>query len=253
MTSKPIKLLIIGAGDRGNTYSQFAILHPELAKIVGVAEPRDFYRQRMVETHQIPPENVFVDWQEAADRDRFADAVIITTRDTLHEAPAIAFAELGYHILLEKPMAPTPEACQRIFEAVADKDIIFAVCHVMRYTNYTRKLKELVDSGLIGDVINIQHLEPVGYWHFAHAFVRGNWRKESESAPILLAKSVHDLDWLCYIMGDRCVQVSSFGSFGIFAAKINRQMPQVVAWIVTTNRNAPIQRKRFTLNALNKA
>ncbi len=214
--SEPVKCLIVGAGDRGSEYSKFAVLHPGQVQIVGVAEPRDFYRQRMVETHQIPAANVFEDWQAAADRERFADAVIIATQDTLHEEPAIAFAEQGYHILLEKPMAPTPEGCQRIFEAVTAKDIIFAVCHVMRYTNYTRKLKELVDSGLIGDVINIQHLEPVGYWHFAHSFVRGNWRKESESAPILLAKSVHDLDWLQYIMGSRCVQVSSFGSLRHF-------------------------------------
>jgi len=218
-TSEPVKLLIVGAGDRGSEYSKFAILHPEQAEIVGVAEPRDFYRQRMVETHQIPAENVFPDWQAATNQDRFADAVIIATQDTQHEGPAITFAEQGYHILLEKPMSPTPEACQRIFEAVSAKDIIFAVCHVMRYTNYTRKLKELVDSGLIGDVINIQHLEPVGYWHFAHSFVRGNWRKESESVPILLAKSVHDLDWLQYIMGSRCVQVSSFGSLRHFRSE----------------------------------
>ena len=219
--SKPVELLIVGAGDRGSEYSKFALLHPERAKIIGVAEPRDYYRQRMVETHQIPVKNVFTDWKALAARDRFADAVIIATQDTLHEGPAIAFAEIGYHILLEKPMAPTLEACQRIYDAVSAKDILFAVCHVMRYTNYTKKLKELVDSGLIGDVISIQHLEPVGYWHFAHSFVRGNWRKESESAPILLSKSVHDLDWIRHVMGSCCVQVSSFGSLRHFK-KINK-------------------------------
>lgn len=217
--SKPVKLLIVGAGDRGSEYAKYALLHPEQVKIVGVAEPREFYRLRMVENHQIPAESIFQDWRKAAVRDQFADAVIIATRDTLHEEPAIAFAEKGYHILLEKPMAPTPEACKRIVEAVTAQDIIFAVCHVMRYTNYTRKLKELLDSGLIGDVINIQHLEPVGYWHFAHSFVRGNWRNESESAPILLAKSVHDLDWLHYIMGSHCVQISSFGSLRHFRSE----------------------------------
>jgi predicted dehydrogenase len=214
--SKPIEIIIVGAGDRGSEYSKYAHMHPEQAKIVGVAEPRDYYRQRMVEAHHILAENVFDDWQALASRDRLADAVIIATQDKIHEAPAIAFAEKGYHILLEKPMAPTADACQRIVEAVRGKDLIFAVCHVMRYTNYTQKLKEMVDSGLIGDLINIQHLEPVGYWHFAHSFVRGNWRKESEAAPILLAKSCHDIDWLRHIMGKRCVRVSSFGSLRHF-------------------------------------
>ena len=206
----------------------------------------------MVETHQVPAENVFMDWQEAADQDRFADAVIIATRDTLHEAPAIAFAEKGYHILLEKPMAPTPEACQRIVEAVTAQDIIFGVCHVMRYTNYTRKLKELIDSGLIGDVINIQHLEPVGYWHFAHSFVRGNWRKESESAPILLAKSVHDLDWLSYMMGASVYRFHPLAACATSGAKINHLMRQAAA-DCDTNRYARIQPRRFTPNVLSRA
>ena len=213
---KLVEIVIVGAGDRGSEYSKYALLHPDQAKIVAVAEPRPFYRQRMVETHQIPAGNIYDDWQALTSRDRFADAVIIATQDKLHEAPAIALAEKGYHMLLEKPMAPTIEACQRIFDVVVASDIIFAVCHVMRYTHYTRKLKELITSGLIGDLISIQHLEPIGYWHFAHSFVRGNWRKESESAPILLSKSCHDLDWLRHIMGARCVRVSSFGSLRHF-------------------------------------
>lgn len=216
---KPVKIIIVGAGDRGSEYSKYALLHPDQAKIIGVAEPRQFYRQRVAEKHQISTEYMFPDWQALESRDRLADAVIIATQDALHEAPAIALAEKGYHILLEKPMAPTPEACQRIATAVTTQKIIFGVCHVMRYTNYTRKLKELVSAGLIGDLISIQHLEPVGYWHFAHSFVRGNWRKESESAPILLAKSCHDLDWLRHIMGVRCIQVSSFGSLRHFRAE----------------------------------
>ena len=82
----------------------------------------------------------------------------------------------GYHILLEKPMAPTAKECRRIISAVKRHRVLFAVCHVLRYTAYTRKLKALVESGVIGDVVNIQHLEPVGYWHQAHSFVRGDWR-----------------------------------------------------------------------------
>jgi predicted dehydrogenase len=214
--SSPVEIIIVGAGDRGSEYSKYALLHPDQAKIVGVAEPRPFYRQRMAEKHQIPAENVFDDWQTLATQDRLADAVIIATQDKLHEAPAIALAEKGYHMLLEKPMAPTPDACRRIVEAVEAAGIIFGVCHVMRFTNYTRKLKELITSGLIGDLISIQHLEPVGYWHFTHSFVRGNWRNESQSAPILLAKSCHDVDWLRHIMGTPCVQVSSFGSLRHF-------------------------------------
>ena len=209
---KTVSLLIIGAGSRGSGYGDWVKQHPDRAKVVGVAEPRDFYRNRMAETHNIPPQNVFTDWQEAAQRERFADAVIIATQDRMHAEPAIAFAQKGYHMLLEKPMAPNEQDCRRIVSSAIKSNIIFAVCHVMRYTPYTRQLKSIVDSGQIGEVVNIQHLEPVGYWHQAHSFVRGNWRNEAESSFMLLAKSCHDLDWIRYMMGARCTKVASFGS-----------------------------------------
>ncbi len=83
---------------------------------------------------------------------------------------------------------------------------------MLRYTTYTKKVKEIVASGRLGELISIRHLEPVGYWHQAHSYVRGNWRNERDSSPMLLAKSCHDLDWLRHIMDKRCTQVSSFGS-----------------------------------------
>lgn len=214
--TKTVTAVIAGAGGRGTNYSLFAIEHPDRLKITGVAEPKAFNRQRMVETHAIPAENVFTDWRDMASRPRMADAVIIATQDAMHVEPAIAFAKLGYAILLEKPMAPSEAECQRIVQVVKENNNIFGVCHVMRYTGYTQKLKELVDSGLIGDVVSMQHLEPVGYWHQAHSFVRGNWRNEQESSFMLLAKSCHDLDWISYIMGEPCLSLSSFGALKHF-------------------------------------
>jgi len=216
MNKKPVTLVVIGAGSRGFTYAQYASENPELAQVVGVAEPRSYYRDRMAQEHQIPVENVTADWQELARRDRFADAVVIATPDKLHAEPAIAFASKGYAILLEKPMAPTAQDCRRIVQAVQAHGNLLAVAHVMRYTNYTQKLKELVDAGAVGEVVSIQHLEPVGYWHQAHSFVRGNWRNTAESSCMLLAKSCHDIDWLRYVIGKRCIQVSSFGSLKHF-------------------------------------
>ena len=211
-----VKLVVIGAGSRGTRYSAYAAAHPESAQVVGVAEPREFYRNKMVSDYNIPPENIFTDWKELAGREKFADAVIIATQDNMHAEPAVAFAKKGYHILLEKPMATNEQDCRRIAKAAVENKILLSVCHVMRYTPYTIKLKEVLDSGIIGDIVSIQHLEPVGYWHQAHSFVRGNWGNESESAPMLLAKSCHDLDWLRYLMDTPCVKVSSFGNLKHF-------------------------------------
>ena len=222
----PIKLIIIGAGSRGANYAEYAISHPDQAKVVGVADPREHYRMELAARHGIPSDNVFADWRQVAERPRFADAVIVATPDALHAEPAIAFAERGYHILLEKPMAPTAAECRQIAAAAGAIGVMFAVCHVLRYTTYTKKVKAIVTSGRLGEIASIQHLEPVGFWHQAHSFVRGNWRNEAESSSMLLAKSCHDLDWIRHIMGKRCTQVSSFGGLLHFRAE---NMPEGAA------------------------
>jgi predicted dehydrogenase len=210
--SKQVTAIIAGAGGRGMTYAEFSQEHPDRLKIVGVAEPREWNRQFMATTYDLPAENVYTDWRDLAARPRFADFVIISMQDAMHAEPAIAFAKKGYAILLEKPMAPNEADCHRIFQAVKENDILFGVCHVLRYTRYTQMLKQVIDSGAIGEVVSVEHLEPVGYWHQAHSFVRGNWRNEQESSFMLLAKSCHDLDWLRYIVGKPCKSISSFGS-----------------------------------------
>jgi predicted dehydrogenase len=212
-------LLVIGAGGRGTGYAEYAVQYPDQATVIGVAEPREYYRTRLAARHRIPASNVFADWRQAAERPRFAEGVIITTPDSLHAEPAVAFANLGYHILLEKPMAPDAADCRRIVAAAQANRILFAVCHVLRYTAYTQKVKQIVDSGQLGDIVSLQHLEPVGYWHQAHSYVRGNWRSERQSSAMLLSKSCHDLDWIRYIVGRRCTQVSSFGSLTHFRAE----------------------------------
>jgi predicted dehydrogenase len=88
-------------------------------------------------------------------------------------------------------LAATAESCKAICRAVEEAGVILAIGHVMRYTPYSRKIKALLDAGAIGRLINVQHLEPIGFWHFAHSYVRGNWRNEALSSSMLLAKACH--------------------------------------------------------------
>jgi len=131
-------------------------------------------------------------------------------------APAVALAAKGYHILLEKPMAVRAEDCKRIVQAVTDAGVILAVGHVLRYTPYMQRIVGLLRAGAIGEVVNIQHLEPIGHAHFAHSYVRGNWHSEADSTFMLMAKCCHDVDLLRYMMGRPCLRVSSFGSLANF-------------------------------------
>ena len=211
-----VRLLLVGAGSRGAIYAAWAREHPDAVRIVGVAEPRDALRERIAREHDVAPERAVSDWRDLAVTPRLADGVIIATPDALHADPAIAFADLGYHLLLEKPMARGPDDCRRIVAAAERNRVLLAVCHVLRYTRYTEQLVAAVAAGRIGEVVSLAHLEPVGYWHHAHSFVRGNWSNTARSAPMLLAKSCHDLDWIRHVIGRRCTRVSSFGGLQHF-------------------------------------
>lgn len=209
-----LRIAVAGAGARGSTYARLAASASLSADIVAVAEPRDHHRRVFAARH--PDAAVFSSWQDMLAAGRIADAVIIATQDADHVAAATAFAAAGYDVLLEKPMATTEADCTRIVSAVERAGVTMAVCHVLRYTTYTRALKSIVDSGRIGSLVAVQHREPVGFWHFAHSFVRGNWRRSDESTFLLLSKSCHDLDWLSYVVGQPAVRVSSFGSLTHF-------------------------------------
>ncbi|MFD1938344.1 Gfo/Idh/MocA family protein [Nonomuraea mangrovi] len=206
-----VNLAVVGAGMRGLRYAREAVRIGK-GRVVAVAEPDPGRRRSFAAEFGVPEDGTFADWAELAAVDRQADAVVIATQDRMHAEPAVAFARLGYHILLEKPMAPEEADARAIVAAVRENKVILAVGHVMRYTPYTRAIRDVVDSGVLGQLASVQHLEPVGWWHQAHSFVRGAWRRADESGPMLLTKSCHDMDWLLHIVGLRPVRVSSFGN-----------------------------------------
>ncbi|MEU8121412.1 Gfo/Idh/MocA family oxidoreductase [Spirillospora sp. NPDC049024] len=208
-------IAVAGAGLRGRAYAA-RIRATGAGRIVAVAEPDPVRRARFAVEHGLPPERAFPGWREMAAAGRLADGVIIATQDAEHAEPAIRFAGLGCHILLEKPMATSEADALRIVDAVERAGVMLAVCHVLRYTAYTRALRALIADGRIGAPVSVQHLEPVGWWHHAHSYVRGNWRRSDESGPMLMTKSCHDVDWLIHVLGEVPARVSSFGRLSHF-------------------------------------
>ncbi len=214
---EPVKAIVCGAGGRGwLAYSSYALKYPDELQIVGVAEPIPYRRERMAKAFNIPEENQFVTWEHVFEKPKFADAIIVTTPDDLHYGPAMAGLELGYDLLLEKAIAQSWNECNDILKLTEKKEAIVAVCHVLRYTSYFRKIKEVIDSGEIGEVVSVQHLEPIGRIHMAHSFVRGNWGNSKKSNPIILSKSCHDTDILRWLVGKPSTKVSSMGSLSVF-------------------------------------
>lgn len=209
---KPITFLIIGAGDRGFAYSKYSKLFPDEMKITGIAEPIKERRNKFAEEFGLSKSHIYIDYNEVFDKEKTADAVIISTPDDKHFEPAMKAIENGYAVLLEKPISNRLEECIALNEQNKKYNGFTAVCHVLRYTTFFQKIKEIIDSGLIGEVITIEHIEGVGWWHQAHSYVRGNWNDSKKTSPMILAKSCHDMDILLWFTGKHCNKISSFGS-----------------------------------------
>ncbi|MDE7016969.1 MAG: Gfo/Idh/MocA family oxidoreductase [Lachnospiraceae bacterium] len=212
-----ITAVLDGAGQRGaRVYAAYARLHPDEIKVVAAAEPDEERRQWLIEEHGLPDEAVFTDWRELFEKGKLADCCMICTQDRFHVEPVKAAFELGYHVMCEKPMSPDPKECLEMGEYAGRYQKTLTICHVLRYSPFFTKIKEMLDSGAIGELVSIQHMECVAFWHQAHSFVRGNWRNSDESSPMILQKSCHDLDIFCWLVGRKCQAVSSFGSLQHF-------------------------------------
>ena len=213
---KQLTAIVIGAGNRGGTYAHHMAATPEKYRIVAVADPNPADRAYICDLYNIPAENCFETWEDILDRPKMADIALIATVDDLHYAPAMKAISLGYDLLLEKPVAITARHCADIARAAKEKGVRVLVCHVLRYTRFYGAVKKLLMQNTIGQVVSVDMVEAIGNTHFAHSYVRGNWHNLKNSAPMLLAKSCHDLDIVQWLLDKPCLRVSSFGSLTHF-------------------------------------
>jgi predicted dehydrogenase len=213
---RPVTAVVLGAGIRGNIYAAYSQRFPRELKIVGVADPLAFRRDRMGDLYGIPEERRWADWKQALEKPGLADAVIITMPDHLHYEPARRALETGYDLILEKVVAQTWKQCEDLRELARARGRIVGVGHMLRYTPAIRRLKQVIDSGRIGDVVGMRHFTPVGHVRMAHSFVRGPWRCAARSNPMLLSMAAQDMDVLRWLAGQPCRSVSAFGSKSVF-------------------------------------
>ncbi|PNS17213.1 hypothetical protein CAC42_7267 [Sphaceloma murrayae] len=229
------RVLIVGAGSRGNAYAK-AIHESGLGIVAAIAEPIEYKRKLLGsryiwKTNPLPGQE-FNDWKDFLEYEngrrsmgnatnptglgddtadgnvaqRGIDSVFICVLDHQHVEVITAMAPFGFHIMCEKPLATTLQDCLRIYTALQplpgrSARHIFGIGHVLRYSPHNILLRQLVlEEEVVGDVLSIEHTEPVGWWHYSHSYVRGNWRKESTTAPSLLTKSCHDIDWILWML-----------------------------------------------------
>jgi predicted dehydrogenase len=216
-TMKPVEVVVLGAGSRGfHAYGQWILAHSDQIRAVAVAEPDPVRRAKFAEAHNLSADRVFADHRALFAAGQLAQGLINATMDQQHVDTTLGALDAGYDVLLEKPMATTPHECVRLVRAAEAAGRMLSICHVMRYSPFYITLYETLCSGDVGEVMTVDHRENVAFWHQAHSFVRGNWGNSDRSAPMILAKSCHDMDVLFWLLGRRVKRLSSFGALRHF-------------------------------------
>ncbi len=212
----PPSFVLVGAGSRGHGFSNWVRDHLAPGAIKAIAEPIAERRNRIAEDHMIPAERQFETWQQLLEHPQLADAMINATMDRDHVGSAVAAMRAGYHMMMEKPLATNLADAQLIDKTRQETQRIVSVCHSLRYLPVYEKISDIIQSGMIGDVVSLDQLEAVEHIHQSHSFVRGNWANEGRSTFMLLAKSCHDIDIIASLIPAKCERVSSFGSLSFF-------------------------------------
>jgi predicted dehydrogenase len=216
----PVDAVLVGAGNRGRyTYGGYARRRPDRLRIVAVAEPIDERREALARDLGLDAGGLFADWEPLFSGPRRAQVAIVATGDTAHVGPGLAALERGYHVLLEKPMALDPADCVRLVLAAERRGRMLQIGHVLRYVPFYRKVHEILAGGALGQLVHLELKENVAFWHMTHSYVRGKFRNQRVAAPIVLAKTCHDLDLIAWFVGSPARRVASQGELRHFRAE----------------------------------
>ncbi len=202
--SNPLKLACIGCGSRAQTYTSLAAKQPERFEVVAGADP---VAARVEKVRQISGRadfRGFASAEELLAAGKIADVMIVATQDNDHYRHCTGALRAGYNVLLEKPISTRAEQALEIEQLARQANRRVMVCFVLRFAAFYRKVKEIIQSGALGEITGIQANEGVMPWHHAHSFVRGHWSVVAKSSPMIISKCCHDTDIVHWLVGRRC-------------------------------------------------
>ena len=216
---KKIKCVILGYGLRGQAYAKYALLRPEELEIIAVIDFSSIGREKAKQDFNLPDSALFDSLDSFIEKGIDCDLIVNATMDTYHYETSVKILKAKYNMLLEKPVSSKSEEVKEIARLAKENNCAVFVCHVLRYTPFYSKIKEIIDSDEIGKVISIQANEHIWHGLFVDAFVRGKWSNEKEcGSGLLLSKCCHDTDLLCWLNNaTKPVEVSSFGSRSFYS------------------------------------
>lgn len=212
-SKKEIGVAIIGAGGRsgltkflwscGKNVKLKSIYDPDKSVMIERLKAIDQEDAKMCSTYQEAIKTEGVDW------------VMVFSPNCYHREHIEAAFKAGKNVFSEKPLATTIEDCQGIFDAHKKSGLLFATGFVLRYSPIYRKVKEILDSGIIGKILSIDANENVTPAH--GSYIMKNWRRYTKYAgPHILEKCCHDLDLINWLTCSIPSKVASFGDLNFF-------------------------------------
>ena len=213
--AKQITIAILGCGGRGATYSKHMSKYPDKFKTVALCDPYKRQLEKLHELYGLEDAAEFLDADEFL-KEKRADVLIIATPDRQHFEQAIRGMELGYDILLEKPISDSREEIDKLLETQKRTGSRVVVCHELRHGKGFLKCEEILNSGRLGRLYAIDASERVAYWHWAMSYVREPGALLKNGFPGILAKCSHDLDLVQAYAKSECDTVSSIGDLTFF-------------------------------------
>jgi predicted dehydrogenase len=219
MNTKKLSISVIGCGPRGQIYTEFASKMTDKFNIVAAADPLPERIEKIKSFNNNLYFQSFKSADELLSKDKLSDILIIATQDSLHYEFCSKALKKGYDILLEKPISTNLRDVINLERIANENNRKVMVCYVLRFTPFYKKVKSIIDSGMIGDIITLNASEGVWPWHQAHSFVRGHWAVTEKSSPMIVAKCCHDMDIIPWLIGKKCLSISSFGSLTYFTEK----------------------------------
>lgn len=205
---------ILGAGGRGYSYAKHFTRRDEFT-VVSACDINPKQLDKMQKAYNIDKNLLFTDEQEFFEQKR-ADILVIATCDNVHVRQCVRAMKMGYDVLLEKPISDSKEEIAELIKTKNETGRTVVVCHVLRYSRAVNILDEVIKTGVLGELIAIDHIERVAFWHQAQAYVRIQKMYDDSQHPTILAKCCHDLDLIQHFAGARCKSVSSVGSLRHF-------------------------------------
>ena len=207
-----LKVAVLGLGGRGRNYGTH-LANTKGVEIVSVCDQYQAKIDNVKKKWGVPDEGCFTDDKKFFAQGKVADVMVIATQDRDHYGHAMQALDLGYNLLLEKPVSPDIAECLAIEKKAREKGLKVLVCHVLRYSNYYRRIHDIIASGVLGEIMLIKHDEHIAYWHFAHSYVRGNWRREDETSPGSKCKKVSCMGGLYHFKKENAPEGSADNCF----------------------------------------